>query len=177
MASSLYRKLANRIGAGYATAKSKHLFRDFVDATATVTIDKQAIEVRFQKRAHNPLLLAAGFDRADLRVPWWQGKKLPIKLAPLGSALEARHGPFVPVADDMPTSLFQQRDDEFQRPLCEQEFVMLHFLERAFIRAGGAAECLGSVMDSCFRPPGGPHARQAPKRLGQLEFLSHERSG
>ena len=76
MASSLYRMLANRIGAGYETAKSKHLFRDFVDATATVTIDKQAIEVRFQKRAHNPLLLAAGFDRTDLRVPWWQGKKL-----------------------------------------------------------------------------------------------------
>jgi hypothetical protein len=76
MASSLYRMLANRIGAGYETAKSKHLFRDFVDATATVTIDKQTIEVRFQKRAHNPLLLAASFDRTDLRVPWLQGKKL-----------------------------------------------------------------------------------------------------
>jgi transposase len=76
MASSLYRMLANRIGAGHETAKSKNLFLDFVDATAVVTIDKQTLEVRFQKRAHNPLLLAAGFDRTDLRVPWLQHKKL-----------------------------------------------------------------------------------------------------
>lgn len=76
MASSLYRMLANRIGNGYETAKSKHLFRDFIDASAVVTVDKQAIEVRFQKRAHNPLLLAAGYDRANLRVPWLQNKSL-----------------------------------------------------------------------------------------------------
>ena len=76
LASSLYRMLANRIGNGYETAKSQHLFRDFIDATAVVTIEKQAIEVRFQKRAHNPLLLAAGYDRAELRVPWLQNKLL-----------------------------------------------------------------------------------------------------
>ena len=34
MASSLYRLLAGRIGRGYEHAKSRHLFRDFVDATA-----------------------------------------------------------------------------------------------------------------------------------------------
>ena len=61
---------------GYETAKSQHLFRDFIDATAVVTIDKQAIEVRFQKRAHNPLLLAAGYDHIDLRVPWLKNKLL-----------------------------------------------------------------------------------------------------
>jgi hypothetical protein len=41
-----------------------------VDATALVTIEESAIEVRFQKRAHNPLLLAAGFDRFDQPVSW-----------------------------------------------------------------------------------------------------------
>jgi len=78
MASSLYRMLANRIGNGYETAKSQHLFRDFIDATAVVTIDKQAIRVRFQKRAHNPLLLAAGYDGIDLRIPWLQNKRLQL---------------------------------------------------------------------------------------------------
>src|SRR4051812_13311298 len=34
MASSLYRLLAARIGHGYESAKSRHLFRDFIDATA-----------------------------------------------------------------------------------------------------------------------------------------------
>jgi len=76
MASSLYRLLGMRIANGYEKAKSKHIFRDFVDASATVTIDKATIQVRFQNRAHNPLLLAADFDKTDLRVPWLDGKRL-----------------------------------------------------------------------------------------------------
>lgn len=75
MASCLYRLLACRIGNGYEKAQSRHLFRDFIDATATVTIDKD-ITVRFQKRAHNPLLLAAGFHKTDLKIPWLAGKRL-----------------------------------------------------------------------------------------------------
>ncbi len=75
MASSLYRHLAQRIGHGYESAKSAHLFRDFIDATATIDIDGQSITVQFQRRAHNPLLLAAGFGTTDIRVPWL-GKRL-----------------------------------------------------------------------------------------------------
>ena len=76
MASGLYRLLANRIGHGYERAKSRGLFDDFVDATASVTIGKRSIDVQFQKRAHNPLLLAAGFDKTNLPVPWLGGKRL-----------------------------------------------------------------------------------------------------
>src|SRR6185312_7042791 len=76
MASSLYRLLAVRVGNGYATAKSRHLFRDLVDASAGVTITEGDVEVRFQKRAHNPLLVAAGFDKTDVAVPWLGGKQL-----------------------------------------------------------------------------------------------------
>ena len=47
-----------------------------MDATALVTIEESAIEVRFQKRAHNPLLLAAGFDRFDQPVSWLGNKRL-----------------------------------------------------------------------------------------------------
>src|SRR5438034_2868881 len=50
MASSLYRLLASRIQRAYETAKSRHLFRDFVDATATVEVDQRHITVHFQKR-------------------------------------------------------------------------------------------------------------------------------
>jgi hypothetical protein len=76
MASSLYRLLGQRVGHGYETAKSRHLFRDLVEATAQVAIRDREIEVRFQKRAHNPLLLAAGFDKTDLPIPWLDGKRL-----------------------------------------------------------------------------------------------------
>jgi len=70
MASSLYRHLAQRIGSGYEKAKSAHLFRDFIDAAATIEIDETSIWVHFQKRAHNPLLLAAEFHKTDVRIPW-----------------------------------------------------------------------------------------------------------
>ena len=76
MASSLYRLLGQRVGNGYETAKSRHLFHDLVDATAQVAITDPEIEVRFQKRAHNPLLLAAGFAKTNLPIPWLDGKRL-----------------------------------------------------------------------------------------------------
>lgn len=76
MASSLYRLLGERIGNGYATAQSRHIFRDFVEAVALVTIGDSEIEVRFQKRAHNPMLLAAEFAQRDVAVPWLGGKRL-----------------------------------------------------------------------------------------------------
>ncbi len=76
MASSLYRLLAVRVGNGYETAKSRHLFRDLVDASAGVMITEGDVVVRFQKRAHNPLLVAAGFDTTDVAVPWLGGKRL-----------------------------------------------------------------------------------------------------
>lgn len=78
MADSLYRLLGARIGRGYETAKAHHIFRDFIDATASVRITEEDIQVRFQKRAHNPLLIAAGFQQSDVRVPWLGGKRLQL---------------------------------------------------------------------------------------------------
>jgi transposase-like protein len=76
MASSLYRLLGCRIGRGYEQAKSRHLFRDFVDAIAAVTITETEVQVRYLKRAHNPLLIAAGFATTDTPIPWWGGRRL-----------------------------------------------------------------------------------------------------
>ena len=76
MASSLYRLLAGRIGRGYERAESRHLFQDFVNATAHVTITGSDIVVRYQKRAHNPLLVAAGFDTTETPIPWLGRRRL-----------------------------------------------------------------------------------------------------
>jgi hypothetical protein len=78
MASSLYRLLGNQIGKGYEQAKSRTLFRDFVDAHATVDIGPREITVRFQKRAHNPLLLNAGFDKKPIQIPWLKNRFLQL---------------------------------------------------------------------------------------------------
>jgi hypothetical protein len=80
MASSLYRYLGQCIGNGYAAAKSKHLFRDFVDATAQITMDQRVITVQFQKRAHNPLLMAANFPSNKPKVPWMGNRTLQLVL-------------------------------------------------------------------------------------------------
>ncbi len=76
MASSLYRLLGNQLGNGYDKAKSRHIFRDFIDASAIVKVTDKAVEVRFQKRAHNPFFLAAGFDKVDVPIKWWKQKRL-----------------------------------------------------------------------------------------------------
>lgn len=80
MASSLYRYLGQRVGGGYEAAKSRHLFRDFIDATARIDIGERAICVHFQKRAHNPLLLATGFGKTDVKIPWLGNKRLQLIL-------------------------------------------------------------------------------------------------
>jgi putative transposon-encoded protein len=80
MASSLYRLFALKIANGYERAKSRHIFRDFIDATANVRITKKDIEVNFQKRAHNPLLIAANFEKTVTPIPWLGNRKLHIVL-------------------------------------------------------------------------------------------------
>lgn len=79
MASGLYHLLGVAVGDGYETAKSKHIFRDLVNATAQVTITKGDITVQMQKRAHNPHLIAADFHNTDVPIPWLNDKHLHLK--------------------------------------------------------------------------------------------------
>jgi hypothetical protein len=78
MASSLYRLLALKVTNGYQRVHSRHLFRDFIDATAQVMITESEIQVRFQKRAHNPLLIAAGLDKEHPSIPWLGNRHLQL---------------------------------------------------------------------------------------------------
>jgi Transposase DDE domain len=79
MASSLYRLLGVRLGNGYEVARADHLFRDFVKATAHVSVIEKDIVVHFQKRAHNPYLVEAGLEGTRIKVPWLGGKRLSLQ--------------------------------------------------------------------------------------------------
>ena len=57
-------------------AKGRHIFRDFIDAVGLITLSDREIIVQYQKRAHNPLLIAAGFGNTDVAVPWLGDKRL-----------------------------------------------------------------------------------------------------
>lgn len=76
MASSLYRLLAGRLGNGYEHTKARHLFEDFVNAAAHIDITAKEIVVRFHKRAHNPYLISAGFDKTSEAIPWLGRRQL-----------------------------------------------------------------------------------------------------
>jgi len=80
IAGSIYRIFAGEIGGAYVTAKFAHIFRDFIDAVADVKVTSTEVEVRYQRRSHNPLLIKSGLLCKDTIVPWWGGKRLILKL-------------------------------------------------------------------------------------------------
>ena len=78
MASSLYRMLARRVGNGLENAKAQTLFGKLVNASAAIRITDREIVVTFGRRAHNPMLVAAGFDQIRQPIPWLENRTLRI---------------------------------------------------------------------------------------------------
>ena len=78
MASSLYHLLGQDVGRGYEVAKSRHIFRDLVNTPAQVRLSKTKIKVQLTRRAHNPLLIAAGFQGKEMKVPWLDNRTINI---------------------------------------------------------------------------------------------------
>jgi hypothetical protein len=74
-ASGLYRLMARTLK-GYETAQARQIHRHFIDTPAQIQIGAGTVEVQLPKRAHNPLLIAAGVAEQTTAIPWWQGYKL-----------------------------------------------------------------------------------------------------
>jgi len=81
MAGSLYRLMAQRIGREYAHAQPKRMFRNLLDLSARVDIESTRVVVTFDKRAHNPFLVAAGFADTPTPMPWFGDKQLVLQFA------------------------------------------------------------------------------------------------
>jgi len=80
IASGLYRLLARQL-TGYETAKARQIHRHFLDTPAQIEISEGRVEVQLPKRAHNPLLIAAGVGAKPVRIPWWNDYELAITFA------------------------------------------------------------------------------------------------
>lgn len=65
----LYRELARRLK-GFAHASPQKLYRKFIDTTGSVQVERDQVQVRLSKRAHNPLLKEAGLAGLTPPVPW-----------------------------------------------------------------------------------------------------------
>jgi hypothetical protein len=77
LASGLYRLLAQRMR-GYGDAQARQIFRDLIDMSAEVEVSDKEVSVSFHRRAHLPIVLAAGLMEKPVPVPWWNG--LPLRL-------------------------------------------------------------------------------------------------
>ena len=77
LASGLYRLLAQRMR-GYGDAQARQIFRDLIDMSAEVEVSNKEVSVSFHRRAHLPIVLAAGLMEKPVPVPWWNG--LPLRL-------------------------------------------------------------------------------------------------
>ncbi len=75
IAHGCYRWLATRLP-GYDKAKPKQAYQRFVATGGVVEIQTDRIVVRFDKRAHNPILRAAALDQDCPPIPWLGG--LPV---------------------------------------------------------------------------------------------------
>ena len=82
MASGLYRLLALRVGNGMQVARARTLFRNLIDATATVAIREREVRVRFGRRAYNPMLVDAGFADDSTSIPWLENHALILEFGP-----------------------------------------------------------------------------------------------
>lgn len=77
-ATGLYRMLGRSL-AGYESAHSRQLHRHFLNTPAQIEIREDRVEVTLPKRAHNPLLIEAGFGQTTTPIPWWEGKPLALR--------------------------------------------------------------------------------------------------
>jgi len=77
VATGLYRLMARQLN-GYETAKARQVYRHFLDTPAQIEIQAQRVAVQLPKRAHNPLLIAAGIGKKEIAIPWWNNYKLAI---------------------------------------------------------------------------------------------------
>jgi hypothetical protein len=75
LANGCYRWLATRLH-GFDKAKPKQLYRKFVETGGQLHVHADRIVVRFDKRAHNPILREAALDKGGLPIPWL--RNLPV---------------------------------------------------------------------------------------------------
>jgi len=81
MAGSLYRLMARRVGREYERAQPKTIFRNLLDVSAKVEVQTERVVVTFDKRAHNPFLVASGLADKPVSMPWFGNKQLLLRFA------------------------------------------------------------------------------------------------
>jgi len=75
IANGCYRWLSQRLK-GCEKMEPKQLYRKFVETGGHLAITDDAIHVKLDRRANNPILAQAQLDKEPIEIPWIQGKRL-----------------------------------------------------------------------------------------------------
>jgi len=66
---------------GYENAAPKQLYRRFVETAGSIEIQPKEIQVRLERRSHNPIIREANFDRESSPIPWLDNKRVTFAFA------------------------------------------------------------------------------------------------
>jgi hypothetical protein len=79
MATGLYRLLARTLR-GFERAQPRQIWRRFLHSPAHVRVTEPEVVVELPRRAHNPILIAAGLLDERTPVPWWENRTLRFEI-------------------------------------------------------------------------------------------------
>jgi hypothetical protein len=80
IADTLYCRLAQQLR-GFEDCDAPKIFRDFVKGGGTVEVRDGNINVKFAKRAHNPVLRSVDWSTLPKQMPWLNGANLSLQFS------------------------------------------------------------------------------------------------
>jgi len=80
IADTLYCRLAQQLR-GFEDCDAPKIFRNFVKGGGTVEVRDGNINVKFSKRAHNPILRAVAWSLLPQQIPWLNGANLSLQFS------------------------------------------------------------------------------------------------
>jgi hypothetical protein len=80
VANGCYRWLGAQLR-GYENAAPKQLYRRFVETAGSIEIQPKEIQVRFERRSHNPVIREANLDHASRPIPWIGNRRIKFAFA------------------------------------------------------------------------------------------------
>jgi hypothetical protein len=80
IANTLYKTFSSQIRL-FEKAKAKTLFRNFVEGEAKITLTPKVVQVRFEKKSHNPLIMDWVKTLRPMPIPWMGNRTMDFSFA------------------------------------------------------------------------------------------------
>jgi len=80
IANTLYKTFSSQIRL-FEKAKAKTLFRNFVEGEAKITLTPKVVQVRFEKKSHNPLIMDWVKTLRPMPIPWMGNRTMEFSFA------------------------------------------------------------------------------------------------